>query len=147
VTVSSDSHFAGRLHWEDIQMIRHYNGLRTYEQSKLANVLFTHELNRRLSAGSSLRAFAADPGLVKTDIGLKGTPVVIQRIWRLRRAGGISPEQSAGDIVHLLTAQGVSDRCAIYWKHGKPARPSPRALDTAAASRLWSLSTQMCGLE
>jgi NAD(P)-dependent dehydrogenase (short-subunit alcohol dehydrogenase family) len=69
VTVSSDSHYGGRLNWQDLQLRRHYNGLRAYENTKLANVLFTLEFNRLMGPHSSVRAFAADPGLVKTDIG------------------------------------------------------------------------------
>jgi NAD(P)-dependent dehydrogenase (short-subunit alcohol dehydrogenase family) len=145
VTVSSDSHYAGRLHWDDPQLRRHYNGLQAYEQSKLANVLFTLELNRRLGSDSPVRAFAADPGLVKTDIGLKGTPGLVQRIWRLRRSGGISAEQSAAGIVQLFLGE-PRQTSEIYWKHGLPTRPSLKALDVEAARRLWMISESMCSL-
>ena len=145
VTVSSDSHYAGRLNWADPQRRRRYNGLQAYEQSKLANVLFTLELNHRLGADSHVRAFAADPGLVKTDIGLKGTPGLVQRIWQLRRSGGISAEQSAAGIVKLFT-QEINKTASIYWKHGAATRPSRRALDLNDAQRLWQISEAMCGL-
>ena len=145
MTVSSDSHYAGRLNWADPQRRRRYNGLQAYEQSKLANVLFTLELNHRLGADSHVRAFAADPGLVKTDIGLKGTPGLVQRIWQLRRSGGISAEQSAAGIVKLFT-QEINKTASIYWKHGAATRPSRRALDLNDAQRLWQISEAMCGL-
>lgn len=147
ITVSSDSHYAGRLNWKDPQLRRRYNGLRAYENTKLANVLFTLELNRRLSAQSSgIRAFAADPGLVKTDMGLKGTPAIVRWIWKLRRSGGISPEESAQGIVTLLTDPAIQDSPEIYWKHGQPKRASRRAYDREAASKLWELSARMCAL-
>lgn len=147
VTVSSDSHYAGRLNWEDPQLRRRYNGLRAYENTKLANVLFTLELNRRLGSESpAVRAFAADPGLVKTDIGMKGTPAIARWVWKLRRSGGITAEESARGIVTLLTDPAIQDSPEIYWKHGQPKRASRRAYDREAANKLWELSARMCAL-
>jgi NAD(P)-dependent dehydrogenase (short-subunit alcohol dehydrogenase family) len=147
VTVSSDSHYGARLKWNDIQLRRCYNGLRAYEQTKLANVLFTAELNRRLGTQSSVRAFAADPGLVKTDIGLKGNPGIVRWIWGLRRSGGISPAESARGIVFLLTEPSIQDANAIYWKNGKPKPSSRYSLDGSAARQLWDISENMCAIK
>ncbi len=146
VTVSSASHRGARMNWQDIQLRRHYNGLSAYGQSKLANVLFTLELNRRLGEEGRARAFAADPGLVQTDIGLKGMPVWVRWIWKLRRAGGVSPQQAARGIVFLLTDPAIQQTTAIYWKNGLPVQADPRALDAHAAGRLWTLSAQMCAI-
>jgi NAD(P)-dependent dehydrogenase (short-subunit alcohol dehydrogenase family) len=147
VTVSSDSHYSARLDWNDIQLRRHYNGLRAYEQSKLANVLFTLELNRRLGPGATVRAFAADPGLVKTDIGYKGASAPVRWIWSLRRSGGVAPEKSAQGILQLLDEEVTANSTAVYWKDGKPKQPGKRALDARSAGRLWALSEQMCRIE
>jgi len=146
VTVSSGSHYGMRLNWEDIQLRRHYNGLRAYGQTKLANVLFTLELNQRRAPSSSLRAFAADPGLVNTEIGLKGTPALVRWIWKRRRAGGISPQETAKGIVYLLSEPSIQDSTEVYWKHCVPKPASQYARDRQAASRLWTLSEQMCGI-
>ena len=146
VTVSSMSHYLGRIHWDDVQLRRHYNGLRAYRQSKLANVLFTLELNRRMGAQSKLRAVAADPGLVNTDIGGKGNPGFVGRVWRWRAASGISPEESARGIVYLVSEPSIQNAPEIYWKHGTPKRPGRHALDEASARRLWELSEEMCGV-
>lgn len=144
VTVSSGSHYTAKMKWDDIQLRRGYNGLRAYEQTKLANVLFTSELNRRLGAKLNVRAYAADPGLVKTDIGLKGTPAVVRWIWGLRRSGGISAAESARGIVYLLTDPAVMDSSSLYWKHGTPKAPSRYSQDREAARRLWEISEAMC---
>lgn len=144
VTVSSGSHYGARVHWDDPQLRRRYDGLRAYGQSKLSNVLFTGELGRRLGSGSTVRAFAADPGLVRTDIGLKGTPALVRWVWQRRRAGGISAEESARGIVYLLTEPSIQGAQDLYWKHGAPQKPSRQALDGASARRLWQLSEQMC---
>jgi NAD(P)-dependent dehydrogenase (short-subunit alcohol dehydrogenase family) len=146
VTVSSGSHYTARMNWEDIQLLHGYNGLRAYEQSKLANVLFTLEFNRRFGQAAAVRAYAADPGLVKTDIGFKGTPGPVGWIWKQRRMGGDSPEKPARSIVFLLSEPSIQDSNAIYWKDGKPRQPSRLALDGASAQRLWDLSEQMCQL-
>ena len=159
VTVSSASHHHGYLNWDDLQLRRRYNGLRAYENTKLANVLFTLEFNRRMGSTSPIRAFAADPGLVKTDIGLKGTPALVRTVWQWRRRGGVSPQKSAAGIVLLLGDLSPDDRFspestsmpqdwpAVYWKDGQPQAASRLALDEQAAERLWSQSEQMCGIE
>jgi retinol dehydrogenase 12 len=146
VTVSSESHAHTRLNWADIQLRRHYNGLLAYKQTKMANVLFTAELNRRLGPNSRVRAFAADPGLVKTDIGFKGTPGIVQWVWGKRRAIGIPPEEAAKGIVYLLGETSLRSARDVYWRHGEPRPADPRALDVQNGQRMWALSTQMCGL-
>jgi NAD(P)-dependent dehydrogenase (short-subunit alcohol dehydrogenase family) len=144
VTVSSDSHYTAHLDWRDPQLRRHYNGLGAYGNTKLANILFTLALRGHLGTDSCVRAFAADPGLVKTDIGLKGTPSIANLVWKIRRSGGISPEEAAAGILTLLTEPSIQEAPEVYWKHGQPKRPAAQALDREAAGRLWTLSAQMC---
>jgi retinol dehydrogenase 12 len=146
ITVSSGSHYNTKLNWADIQLRRHYNALRAYKQTKLANVLFTSELNRQLT-GTSVRAFAADPGLVNTEIGMKSNSFLARWIWDLRRRGGITAEESAKGIIYLATEPGIQNSTEVYWKHGRPKSPSPYALDPEAAQRLWKISAQMCGMD
>jgi hypothetical protein len=93
-----------------------------------------------------VRAFAADPGLVKTDIGLKGTPALVRWIWEMRRSGGVPAEVPAAGIVYLLSEPGLQAAHEIYWKGSKPKQASRQAGDAAAARRLWVLSQKMCGL-
>jgi NAD(P)-dependent dehydrogenase (short-subunit alcohol dehydrogenase family) len=147
ITVSSGSHYNTRLRWEDIQLRRRYNGLLAYKQTKLANVLFTEELNRRLGSGSRVKAFAADPGLVKTEIGFKENPGLVRWIWDRRRSGGVSPEFSAQGILYLVSEPSIQQHPECYWKDSRPKRPSRYALDADIARRLWALSAQMCGIE
>ena len=146
VTVSSASHYKARLRWNDIQFRHGYNGLQAYGQSKLANVLFSAELNRRMGRASSVRAFAADPGLVFTEMGFKGNPALVRWVWGLRRRSGVSPEESARGVVFLATEASIQDSPEIYWKDSSPKAPDPYALNEDAARRLWELSEQMCGI-
>lgn len=147
ITVSSGSHYNTRLNWNDIQLLKHYAPLRAYQQTKLANVLFSAELNRRLGTSSTVHAFAADPGLVNTEIGLKSNSFLARWVWDLRRRGGISPEETAKGIVYLATEPSIQNSTEVYWKHGQPKAPSVYALNSQAAKQLWELSAQMCGLE
>ncbi len=145
ITVSSASHYGTKLRWEDIQLLERYNPLRAYKQTKLANVLFTAELNRRLGDQSRVRAVAADPGLVNTGIGEKAGSRFARWIWLLRRRGGIPAERSAAGIVDLLSDPALPNSPHVYWKHGKPKRPNPYALDQDHGWRLWEISARMTG--
>ena len=147
VTVSSASHYNTRLKWDDLQFKRGYNCLLAYKRSKLANVLFTAELNRRLGFNSTLHAFAADPGLVITDLGFKGNPALARWVWALRRRSGVTPEQSARGVVYLAAEPSIQNSPEIYWKDCHPVAPNPYALDENAARRLWDISGQMCGIK
>jgi NAD(P)-dependent dehydrogenase (short-subunit alcohol dehydrogenase family) len=146
VTVSSDSHFNTQINWADPQLRRQYNGLRAYGTTKLANILFTLELNNRLGITSSVHAFAVDPGLVNTDIGMKGTPPLASWVWSLRRKGGTSPEVPAQGILYLLSQPDIQNSEALYWKNSQPKRSSRVSVDRHSARKLWTLSAQMCGL-
>ena len=146
VTVSSGSHFGGQLHWNDLQLRHGYTGLRAYQQTKLCNVCFTVELRRRLGQGSHIRAFAADPGLVHTGIGLKGNPAIVRWFWGWWSKRGITPEESARGIVFLATDASIADRPEVYWRHGYPVPPNPLALNPEESRRLWDISAGMCGL-
>jgi len=146
ITVSSASHYRTTIDWDDVELAHRYNPLRAYQQSKLANVLFTAELRRRLGAASSVHAFAADPGLVNTRIGLKSGSIIARLFWELRRRSGISPAESARGIAALLMDPDAPAAHDVYWKHGEPVAPNPYALDEDAGRRLWELSLSMCSL-
>lgn len=146
VTLSSESHRHGRLDWQDIQLLHHYHPLRAYCLTKLANILFTVELNRRLGPESGTRAFAADPGLVNTEIGFKSGALLAHLVWAIRRRSGVSPIRSAQGVVFLATESSIQTSHEIYWRNAKPIRPSERATDPQAARKLWEISAHMCGV-
>jgi len=143
VTVSSNSHYGARIHWRDVQLRRFYFIFTAYRQSKLANILFTHELNRRYGLDSHLRAFAADPGLVKTGIASKGTPLVVRWIWNTLSRKGTLPETAGAAIAFLVCEPSIQNRSEVYWKDCAPKTPASQAMDLDAAKRLWALSESM----
>ncbi len=145
VTVSSGSHFAGRMHWKDLQLTRGYNGLKAYDQSKLATVLFTRELARRLGPGATIGAYAVDPGLVRTEIGAKGGGVLVRIAWRLRTRKGIPASTAAHSVCYCAIAEDADGQSGLYWKEGTSLPPSPRAVDGLDAVRLWEMGEQLSG--
>lgn len=147
ITISSESHYGARIDWQDVQHCRNYNGLRAYGETKLANILFSLELNSREAGRSAVRAFAVDPGLVNTEIGKKGTPSIARIVWDLRRRAGTHPEKPAAGIIYLLLDQSLSESCDIYWKDCQPKKASRYARNAEFAKKLWDYSQKICGTE
>jgi hypothetical protein len=141
VTVSSAAHRrASRgLPFDDLQTERHpYRGFRVYGESKLANILFTRELARRLTAeGARVTANACHPGLVATRFGLDGdTHGLLNALGRpfVRRIG-LSPALGAATQIWLASSPEVAERTGGYFVNGKESRPSPAARDDEAARK------------
>lgn len=147
LTVSSNSHRHTRIHWKDVMFSRHYGTLKAYKQSKLANVLFTLEFNRRYGADTSMRAYAVDPGLVKTQIGAKGTNSLVKWFWDKRSSHGNPPEIPAETILYLACRKSLPYQNQWYFKDCHPIEPSRYAKLQAPAERLWNLSAHYCGLD
>jgi retinol dehydrogenase 12 len=146
VTVSSGSHFAGRIRWDDLGIRRGYHGLKAYDQSKLATVMFTIELARRLGPGASIATYAVDPGLVNTEIGAKGAGRIVRLVWRLRSRNGISPAEAARSVAYCASDPEARSRTGLYWKECTALPSSRRSLDPEAQKRLWEIAEGMCGV-
>ncbi|AEJ60733.1 short-chain dehydrogenase/reductase SDR [Spirochaeta thermophila DSM 6578] len=146
LVVSSGSHAQGRIHWRNPNLTL-YQGLVAYGQSKLANVLFVYELERRLKArGLPVTACAIDPGLVTTDMGFKHTSPISRLVWYFRRKKGVSPEFSAQSIVTVGCDLPFEEIGGKYWKFGKPIPSSPRSYREEDARRLWEISERLTGI-
>ena len=146
ITVSSDSHFRTFINPDRLRKPLIYISLWAYKVSKLANVLFTLEFNAR-QKGKAPHAFAVDPGLVNTDIGLKSTGALASFIWRQRQKAGVDPIQPATTILFLAGDKGAPLSDAVYWHDCAPKTPSPTALDTTLALRLWQESSKICAID
>jgi len=147
ITVSSETHrSAGRgLDLDDLQMTRGYSPARAYAASKLANILFTAELDRLLGP-SGVTARALHPGVVATNFG-KGaeSPRWMGLAMRVLSPILRSPEKGAATSVHLATAPFAELDAGIYWSDSRPKEPSDAALDQEVAPELWAISAQMVG--
>jgi len=145
VTVSSNAQSIGRIDFDDLQGERSYSGSRAYNQSKLANVLFTYELARRLQA-TSVTANALHPGVVSTTFGVED-PGGVQRLFvPLMRPFMKSPAQGAATSIHLASAPDLEQVTGRFFANSKPKRSSKRSYDETAAARLWQMSADLVGL-
>jgi NAD(P)-dependent dehydrogenase (short-subunit alcohol dehydrogenase family) len=156
VTVSSLNHQWGRIDWDDPQQTHGYRAWRAYNQSKLANLLFAFELDRRLrAAGAAAESLAAHPGY--TDTGLQGRvggPVVRGVLLLTNRLFGQTPDDGALPVLYAAAAADVPGGSYIGparfgETRGYPAvaRASAAARDPALAGRLWDLSEQLTGIK
>ncbi len=146
INLGSDSHKFGKINFDDLNLERSYHGLKAYGQSKLANLLFTYELHR-LKKEDHVSVYCVQPGLVKTDIGVKHTNPFHSFMWKLRRLSGMTPDQAAVTAIYLATADEVASSSGLYWDKCKPKSSSARSKNTEDASRLWKMSEQMCGIK
>ena len=145
VTVASNAHTTGRIDFDDLQSERSYSGSTAYSQSKLANVLFTYELARRLAA-TSVTANALHPGVVSTSFGAED-PGVVQRLFvPFVRPFLKTPVQGAATSIHLASSPDVEQVSGRYFANSKPKRSSKASYDQTAAARLWQVSAELVGL-
>lgn len=146
INIGSDSHKFGKINFDDLNLQSSYHGLKAYGQSKLANLLFTYELHR-IKREDHISVYCVQPGLVKTDIGVKHTNPFHSFMWKLRRLGGVTPEQAAETAIYLATTEEAGGKSGLYWDKSKPKLSSLRSKNTNDAARLWRISEQLCGIE
>ena len=145
VTVASNAHTTGRIDFDDLQGEQSHSGARAYSQSKLANVLFTYELARRMRA-TLVTANALHPGVVRTSFGAED-PAGIQRFFvPFMRPFLKAPTQGAATSIHLASAPDLGQVTGRYFANSKPKRSSKLSYDEAAAARLWQASAALVGL-
>jgi NAD(P)-dependent dehydrogenase (short-subunit alcohol dehydrogenase family) len=143
VNLSSIVHTMERLDFDDLMVERRYTGMRAYKRSKLANVMFTFELSRRLQ-GTGVTANCVHPGIVRTNFGkvdLKNLFTSI--IGPLVRPFLLGPEQGADTAVWLASSPEVEGVTGKYFIKRKERKVNPQALDNAACARLWEISEQL----
>ena len=145
VTVSSGAQAMGRIDFDDLQGERSYSGQRAYNQSKLANVLFTYELARRLE-GSGVTANVLHPGVVRTAFGQEDSRGWMRLMLPVVRPFMKTPERGAETSVYLASSPEVEGVSGRYFANSKPKTSSRASYDTAAARRLWEVSAGLVGL-
>ncbi|MGY4758301.1 SDR family oxidoreductase [Paenibacillus caseinilyticus] len=145
VVVSSGAHRAGKIHWDDPFLSRGFNFWKGYAQSKLANVLFTKELARRL-AGSGATANCLHPGAVATSIGVDRRTGFGRSVLRMLKPVFLTPAEGASTAVYLAVSEETAGVSGEYYYKQKPAPVSRLAADPEAAGRLWAWSEKAVGL-
>src|SRR5947209_6245119 len=141
VNVSSSAHEGGTIRFDDLQGEQRYGGFRAYNQSKLAQVLFTRELATRL-VGSGVTVNACHPGVIRTNLGMGGASVVVRFVRMFFK----SPEKGAETPIYLATSPEVEGISGKYFVRNQMLAPSARAQDPAVARRLFEISMELAHL-
>jgi len=156
VTLSSGAHRMGRINFDDLQGERRYQHWLAYGQSKLANLLFCYELQRRASAaGTSLESLAAHPGYAATNLQFAGPGIAAERwmMWVANRVIAQSADMGALPTLYAATVPDLPggtfvgpDSWGDMRGHPHIVTASGRAYDNEAAARLWEISDQLTGV-
>ena len=148
VNVASMAHASARkgIPFDDLQSRQRYSGMRVYGQSKLANILFTLELARRLE-GSAVTANSLHPGTVRTGYGAEGDARGFLALG-LKLSGPffLTPARGAQTSIYLASSPEVEGVSGQYFVKCMPVQPKAPARDAEAARRLWRVSEEMVGL-
>jgi NAD(P)-dependent dehydrogenase (short-subunit alcohol dehydrogenase family) len=145
VSVTSVGHHFARhgMRFDDLQSEHGYDGMEAYCRSKLANVLFTRELAKRLD-GTGVTANVAHPGWVRSGFGMDGDLTGVQAFGiRAMRPFQISPKRGARTSIYLSTSPDVATTTGQYWVRSKPGHMSRGARDDDAAAQLWDQSEKL----
>ncbi len=145
INISSEAHRFTWIDLEDLHLHRGYNSIKAYALSKLCNILFTVELDRRLK-DTKITTNAVHPGGVATNFGKQG-PAFVQTLFRFMQYFLLSPDQGANTAIYLASSPEVAEESGKYFSKRKPVRPSAEARDALKAKRLWTISTQLAQLE
>ena len=142
VTVASEAHRSGQIDFADLQFQNGgYSGLKAYNRSKLANILFTGELARKL-AGTGVTANCLHPGVVSTNIWSHAS-WYLQPLVMLIKPFMVSAATGGETIVYLAADPDVAGQTGGYYVKNKRVDPAPHAMDRTAAARLWDESAKL----
>jgi NAD(P)-dependent dehydrogenase (short-subunit alcohol dehydrogenase family) len=146
LTVSSGSHYRTYINPARLRKPLVYNCLWAYKVSKLCNVLFSLELNEQTGWKAPI-AFAIDPGLVNTEIGLKGTGSLVSLVWQMRQKSGVDVSVPAATILHAAANPEAANSKEVYWYLSAPRKASRNALNKKLAHALWLESCRLCHID
>lgn len=145
VNVSSRAHLSGHINFDDLQGEKRYSGFQAYNQSKLANILFTYELARRLK-GTGVTANCLHPGAVATNL-VRSNSGIFGLIWKLFMPFMLSPEKGAKTCIYLASSPQVEDITGKYFVKGTVTVSSKESYDESIAQRLWQVSAELTKLD
>ncbi|HEX9134462.1 MAG TPA: SDR family NAD(P)-dependent oxidoreductase, partial [Ktedonobacteraceae bacterium] len=142
VNVSSGAQASGSIHLDDLQAEQHYSPMRAYGQSKLAIVLFTYELARRL-LGTGVTANCLDPGFVATNIGQRDASLPVRLLVKVIWSFGTSPAKGAQTSIYLASSPEVEGVTGTYFVKSMPRRSAASSYDESLQRHLWEQSAKL----
>ncbi|MBP5655637.1 MAG: SDR family oxidoreductase [Clostridiales bacterium] len=142
VNVASGAHKTGKIHFDDINLSKGFNVIKAYSQSKLANVLFTRELARRV-ADRGITVNCCHPGAVATNIGIDRDTGFGKTITGMLKPFFQTPEEGARTAIFLATDESVKDITGEYFYKCRPAKSSKRSKDPDLARKLYEFSDNL----
>ncbi|MBQ7637008.1 MAG: SDR family oxidoreductase [Lachnospiraceae bacterium] len=142
VNVSSGAHKIGKIHFEDINLERSFNVFKAYGQSKLATVLYTRELAKRLEA-KGITVNCCHPGAVATNMGVDRNTGFGKTVTRMLKPFFLTPEEGARTAVFLASDPSVKDVTGEYFYKCRIARSSKRSKDMGLAARLYAFTKEL----
>ena len=145
VTVSSGAQSMGKVDFDDLMGEPRYSGQQAYNQSKLANVMFTYELARRLE-GTGVTATTLHPGMTNTAFSAEDPSKVFAPLVAIMRPFMRSPERGADTAVYLASSPDIEGVTGLYFADRKTRRSNESSYDSAATARLWQVSADLVGL-
>jgi NAD(P)-dependent dehydrogenase (short-subunit alcohol dehydrogenase family) len=145
INLTSSAHYGTKMDFEDLQGEKKYSGYHAYSQSKLANVLFTHQLAKQLE-GTGVTANSLHPGVVRTGFG-KDQRGLMSILVTVARPFMISPERAARAAIYLATSPELEGVTGKFFSRGKEERSSTQSYDEASAERLWKVSEELTKLD
>jgi NAD(P)-dependent dehydrogenase (short-subunit alcohol dehydrogenase family) len=145
INVSSDAHSGGKIDFDNLQGERSYSSFGPYGNSKLANILFTNELARRLE-GTGVTVNALHPGLTSTGFGKNNPGFLMKIMGAVIPLIARSPEKGADTSIYLASSPEVQGITGKYFVDCKVTQPAPQAADNAVAKKLWDVSAEMVHL-
>lgn len=145
VTVSSGAQSMGRVHFDDLMGEKDYSGQRAYNQSKLANVMFTYELARRLD-GTGVTATALHPGMTNTSFSAEDPARAMAPVVFVARPFMRSPKKGAETVVYLASSAAVEGVTGMYYANRKAKKSNDSSYDAHVTARLWRVSADLVGI-
>jgi NAD(P)-dependent dehydrogenase (short-subunit alcohol dehydrogenase family) len=142
INVASNVHKFANLQFDDINQKSHYRGLLAYANSKLANLLFTYELARRLK-GTGVTVNALHPGFVRTNFGKRGRNKFSKLFFKFARLFAISVKKGAKTSIYLASSPEVNGITGKYFIKSKPVKSSNVSYNLETQKRLWDLSERV----
>jgi NAD(P)-dependent dehydrogenase (short-subunit alcohol dehydrogenase family) len=145
VNVSSNSHEAGYIQMDDLQEEKHYKSMRVYGQAKLAVVLFSYELARKLQ-GTGVTANCLHPGFVATHFGQRDVGPAFRLLVKLIGSFGTGPQEGAKTSIYLASSPDVEGVTSKYFVKSIPKRSASFSYDQSLQRQLWEQSAKLVNL-